>query len=107
MRQSGLLAAAGIYVLNNHVARLADDHTHARRLAEGLAEIEGCQADPDQVQTNMVYVRLPEEKRDELPGRLKERGILVYPGNPMRLVTHLDVSPADIKRVAEAFAGIL
>lgn len=107
MRQSGLLAAAGIYVLNNHVARLADDHTHARRLAEGLEEIEGCQADPDQVQTNMVYVRLPEEKRDELPGRLKERGILVYPGNPMRLVTHLDVSPADIERVVEAFAGIL
>ncbi|NRB26714.1 MAG: hypothetical protein HRU37_03435 [Roseibacillus sp.] len=55
----------------------------------------------------MVYVRLPEQKRNELPGSLKERGILVYPGNPMRLVTHLDVSPADIKRVAEAFAGIL
>jgi threonine aldolase len=55
----------------------------------------------------MVYVRLPEEKRDELPGRLKERGILVYPGNPMRLVTHLDVSPADIERVVEAFTGIL
>ncbi len=107
MRQSGLLAAAGIHALEHHVERLVDDHANARRLAEGLAREEGCEVDMELVQTNMVYVRLPEEKRDELPGRLKERGILVYPGNPMRLVTHLDVSPADIERVVEAFTGIL
>ena len=59
------------------------------------------------VQTNMVYVRFPEERRAKLAGQLKERGILVYPGNPMRLVTHLDVSAEDIDRVLEAFGEIL
>ena len=107
MRQSGLLAAAGIYVLEHHVERLADDHANAQRLAEGLVEIEGCQADPDQVQTNMVYARFPEQKRNELPRKLKERGILVYPGHPMRLVTHLDVSTEDVERAVEAFGEIL
>ncbi len=107
MRQSGLLAAAGIHALEHHVERLADDHANAQRLAEGLVEIEGCQADPDQVQTNMVYARFPEQKRNELPRKLKERGILVYPGHPMRLVTHLDVSPEDVERAVEAFGEIL
>ena len=107
MRQSGLLAAAGIYVLEHHVERLADDHANAQRLAEGLVEIEGCQADPDQVQTNMVYARFPEQKRNELPRKLKERGILVYPGHPMRLVTHLDVSPEDVERAVGAFGEML
>jgi len=107
MRQSGLLAAAGIHALEHHVERLADDHANAQRLAEGLVEIEGCQADPDQVQTNMVYARFPEQKRNELPRKLKERGILVYPGHPMRLVTHLDVSTEDVERAVEAFGEIL
>jgi len=107
MRQSGLLAAAGIHALEHHVERLADDHANAQRLAEGLVEIEGCQADPDQVQTNMVYARFPEQKRNELPRKLKERGILIYPGHPMRLVTHLDVSPEDVERAVEAFGEIL
>ena len=107
MRQSGLLAAAGIHALEHHVERLADDHANAQRLAEGLVDIEGCQADPDQVQTNMVYARFPEQKRNELPRKLKERGILIYPGHPMRLVTHLDVSPEDVERAVEAFGEIL
>ena len=107
MRQSGLLAAAGIHALEHHVERLADDHANAQRLAEGLARVEGCEVDVALVQTNMVYVRLPEQKRQELPGRLEERGILIYPGHPMRLVTHLDVSPGDVERAVEAFGEIL
>jgi threonine aldolase len=103
MRQSGILAAAGIYVLENHVARLADDHANARRLAEGLAEIAGCEVNPGKVQTNMVYVGLPAERVDRLVAGLAERGILVYRGNPMRLVTHLDVSGEDVERVVGAF----
>nr|NIP17520.1 low-specificity L-threonine aldolase [Xanthomonadales bacterium]NIX12310.1 low-specificity L-threonine aldolase [Xanthomonadales bacterium] len=66
MRQSGILAAAGIYVLENHVERLAEDHENARRLAEGLATLESCELDPGKVQTNMVYVGLPKEKIDRL-----------------------------------------
>ena len=107
MRQSGLLAAAGIHALEHHVERLADDHANARCLAEGLAQVEGCEVEVGLVQTNMVYVRLPAQKGNELPGKLKERGILVYPGHPMRLVTHLDVSPGDVERAVEAFGEIL
>ena len=107
MRQAGLLAAAGIHALEHHVERLADDHIHAERLANGLAEMGGCKVQLNMVQTNMVYVRFPEERRAKLAGQLKERGILVYPGNPMRLVTHLDVSAEDIDRVLEAFGEIL
>ena len=107
MRQSGLLAAAGIYVLEHHVERLADDHAHALRLAEGLVEIEGCQVDPDQVQTNMVYARFPEIAVERIVNSLRKRRILVYPGNPMRLVTHLDVSAEDVDRVVEVIAEVL
>ncbi len=107
MRQSGLLAAAGIYVLEHHVERLADDHANAQRLAEGLVDIEGCQADPDQVQTNMVYARFPEIAVERIVNSLRKRRILVYPGNPMRLVTHLDVSAEDVDRAVEVIAEVL
>ena len=107
MRQAGLLAAAGIHALEHHVERLADDHINAERLAKGLSEVGGCEVHMDLVQTNMVYVRFPDEKRGKIAGQLKERGILVYPGNPMRLVTHLDVSAGDIERALEAFRAIL
>src|SRR6266542_1577636 len=57
MRQSGMVAAAGLYALDHHVERLADDHARARRLAEGLAE-RGVQVEPDLVETNFVQVDL-------------------------------------------------
>ncbi|MBJ06906.1 MAG: low-specificity L-threonine aldolase [Verrucomicrobiaceae bacterium] len=107
MRQSGLLAAAGIYVLQNNVGRLAEDHAHARLLAEGLAEIEGCEVDPGRVQTNMVYARILEDQLEGLAERLREEGVLVYPGNPIRLVTHLDISREDVDQAVEAFGRIL
>lgn len=102
MRQSGILAAAGIHVLENHVDRLAEDHSNAQRLAQGLAAIDGCEVDPDKVQTNMVFVGLPQDRVDTLIEQLSFQGILVYKGNPMRFVTHLDVSAKDIDRAVEA-----
>ena len=54
MRQSGVLAAAGLYALDHNVERLADDHNRARRLAEGLAEIPGIEIEPAKVETNIV-----------------------------------------------------
>src|ERR671934_2962934 len=54
MRQSGIIAAAGLYALDHHVERLAEDHENARVLAEGLAEIEGVTIDPERVETNIV-----------------------------------------------------
>ena len=107
MRQAGLLAAGGIYVLENHVERLADDHANARTLAEGLRALAGCRIDMSLVQTNMVYLGLPEDKASGIPQQLKEIGILVCPGNPMRLVTHLDVSGEDIQKTLSAFEEIL
>jgi len=97
MRQSGILAAAGIYALENHVERLGEDHANAARLGEGLAEFGEVE-----VHTNMVFVRFPEEKRDELLARYSESNIWVLPGERMRLVTHLDVSTADIESVIAA-----
>lgn len=107
MRQAGILAAAGLYVLEHHVERLAEDHANALHLAKGLAEVGGCEVDPGVVQTNMVYVGLPAGKVEELVAGLRDQGILLYKGNPMRLVTHLDISRDDVERAVEAFRKAL
>jgi threonine aldolase len=60
MRQSGIIAAAGLYALDHHVERLADDHARARRLAEGLAALPGVELDPATVQTNIVIFAVPD-----------------------------------------------
>ena len=100
MRQSGILAAACLYALDHHYERLAEDHANAERLARGLAgiaEIKGVlQA------TNMVFVQFPNEHCTALEAWLKERGILIQALYNSRLVTHLDVSSADIDTAVEA-----
>jgi threonine aldolase len=103
MRQAGILAAAGIIALEQHIERLAEDHDNARRLAEGLADIDALDVDPQSVQTNMVFCRLPDIGIGELAPYLKTRGILISGANPLRLVTHLDISAADIEKVIAAF----
>ena len=96
----GILAAAGLHALDHHVERLADDHAHARLLAEA------CGTDPDTVDTNIVVV----EKADAagFVARAKEAGVLVATVGPttVRLVTHLDVSRADAERAASVLAGL-
>jgi threonine aldolase len=94
MRQSGILAAAGIYALENNVERLADDHANAARLAEGLADFGEVE-----LATNMLFVRFPDELREAVVGKWGESGIRVLPGERMRLVTHLDVSAEDVEAV--------
>jgi threonine aldolase len=107
MRQAGILAAAGLYALEHHIERLADDHAGARRLAEGLANL-GFRVDPPP-ETNMVMFAV-----EDSAGFLREtraRGVWI---NPMaegrfRAVTHLDVSAADVdaalERIGDACAG--
>jgi len=108
MRQAGVIAAAGHYALDHHVARLADDHAHAKRLAHGLAAIDGLQCDPDVVDTNMVFVTPPKGTHSALRDHLAEVGIIVIGDRgAMRLVTHLDISSADIDRVIEGFATFM
>ena len=99
MRQAGILAAAGLYALENNVERLSDDHRNAARLAEGLRALDL----PVEVQTNMVFVRPPPDRIQGLVEYLKARGVLVLPAPRMRLVTHLDVDAAGVERALAAF----
>jgi threonine aldolase len=103
MRQSGILAAAGIYALTHHIERLEADHEKARVLAKGLQELEMLSIDP--VQTNMVFVSLPKERREDLIRFFEAREIQIggYVEGTLRIVTHLDVSFSDIDEVISTF----
>jgi threonine aldolase len=104
MRQAGIVAAAGVYALDNHVDRLADDHGRARRLALGLAEA-GLAVDPDRVETNFVQVDVAPLTKEEAMARLAEQGVAlsatIHP-TLLRAVTHLDVTDEDIDAALEA-----
>jgi threonine aldolase len=104
MRQAGILAAAALFALDHNVARLGEDHRNAKRLAEGLAALPGVSVAP--VETNLVFAELPIDAV-EATAKLKAVGVLANPEGSkpkmIRLVTHLDVSAADIE---EAIARI-
>lgn len=102
MRQAGILAAAGIYALEHNVQRLAEDHTNALYLAQGLEAIPGLAVQMSQ--TNIVYVDLPLQCLSGLAAALHESGIIASVNAHMRLVTHKDVSRQDIAYVIEVFA---
>src|SRR5690348_6422174 len=104
MRQAGILAAAGIIALKQHVERLAEDHANAQRLADGLAGIPALGVDPSSVQTNMVFCAVADADMRPLQLHLKANGILIGSGNPLRLVTHLDISASDVDKIIAAFA---
>ncbi|MCK5362602.1 MAG: low-specificity L-threonine aldolase, partial [Gammaproteobacteria bacterium] len=109
MRQVGVLAGAGLYALEQHVDRLADDHANAQQLADGLAGIDELEVDPSAVQTNMVFVRVRSDDGASFSQALGEQNITIPGTSPMRLVTHLDVNGDDMSRVVDAamrfFAG--
>jgi threonine aldolase len=107
MRQAGVLAAAGLYALEHHVDRLAEDHDNANALAAGLRQLPGMQVDAAPVQTNMVFVSLPAERADRLRSFLRLRRILLGAGSHIRLVTHLDVCAEDIAAVIQAMGEFL
>jgi threonine aldolase len=103
MRQAGLLAAAALHALDHHVARLADDHALARRLAEGLAGIEGL--DVRSPHSNIVFASLSGvayARGAGLMAYLAERGILATGLYQLRFVTHLDVDAAGVDRAVAA-----
>jgi threonine aldolase len=101
MRQAGILAAAGLYALEHNIARLAEDHENAARLARGLSDIAQIQvATPD---TNMVFVDIAAEQCPLLQEALTRNGIIAHVGPHMRIVLHLDVSRADVDRTIAAF----
>ena len=108
MRQAGILAAGALYALEHHMARLKDDHRHARLLAEGLAALSGVTVDLSRVETNMVYAEFP-LAAEEVVARLRAAGVLAHPVGPktLRFVCHLDVGAEDVRRALQAAARLV
>ena len=105
-----LLAAAAIHALDHHVARLADDHANARRLAALVAGTAGLSLEgtPESIPTNMVFFTVDARlgSAQDFCARLAQHGVAAIGMGPnrVRMVTHLDVSAADIDRAAAAIA---
>lgn len=111
LRQSGILAAAGLHALDHHVERLAEDNANAKRFAELTAEIPGIALDPDDVHSNIVFFdtagvpwRAPEIAR-----RLEAQGVRIgaFGACTMRAVTHLHVDRAGVEEAAEALRQVV
>jgi threonine aldolase len=100
MRQAGVLAAAGLYALAHHVQRLREDHDNALRLAAGLGAMG---VEVSQPQTNMVYANVPDALLEPLKAHLAKHRVLANVSARMRLVTHLDVSRAQIDATLKVF----
>ncbi len=108
MRQAGIVAAGALYALENHLARLQEDHRHARLLAEGLAALPGVTVDLARVETNMVYVDFP-CPAPRAVASLRASGVLGHAVGPrtLRFVCHLDVGAQDVHRALEAAGRLL
>ena len=104
MRQSGVLAAAGLYALEHNVDRLAEDHVNAQRLGAGLAAL-GIAVEP--VQTNMVFAKFAPEVCAPLQQHLQEQGVIAFIDPKSRFVTHLDLDAAGIDAMLAATAAFL
>ena len=104
MRQAGILAAAGLYALENNVQRLKEDHDNAHWLAGELREIG---VDVSRQDTNMVFVRVPVEQAESLGKFMKERGVLMSAGPVTRLVIHLDVNREQLAEVVSHWQTFL
>jgi threonine aldolase len=110
MRQAGPLAAAGIVALESMVGRLGDDHATAKQLARGLHALDAAYVDPDDVETNLVKVRVPEDGATaaEWSAQLERDGVRVSPCEryALRFVTHRHIGDADIDKTVQAFSSV-
>jgi threonine aldolase len=111
MRQSGVLAAAALYALEHNIERLAEDHMNARRLADGIRQIDHLTLVSDKIDTNMLFFRVDPAwgSAAEFVEQIKKQGIWMLSTAPatIRAVTHLDVSVADVERTIEIIASIM
>ena len=112
MRQNGIFSAAALYALDHHMARLPDDHLHARALAERLRAAAHVQLDLATVQTNIVVFHLPTTLPLDAPtlsAQARAHGVLVNAFGPrtIRAVTHLDVTRAQCEHAADVLAALL
>jgi threonine aldolase len=112
MRQNGIFAAAALYGLDHHLARLAEDHANARSFAQRLAAGAPVQLNPDSVQTNIVVFHLPVNLPLDAPtlvARAREQGVLLnaFAARTVRAVTHLDVDAGQCERAAAVLTRLL
>ena len=111
MRQAGHFAAAGLYALDHHLSRLAEDHAHAQLLGQRIARSARVEVDLATVQTNILVFRLAPGAPDAaaVVARASDRGLLLFAFGPrtVRAVTHLDVSRAECERAAEILLDVV
>jgi len=110
MRQAGIIAAAGVYALEHHVERLAEDHANAKLFAESLRNLPGVKVDPQEVETNILFFDIAGTgmTADPFCDALKAKGIdLGGAGTRIRAVTHLDVSRTDIETAVQAIREVI
>jgi threonine aldolase len=110
MRQVGILAAAGLYAVENNIDRLSEDHTNAKILAEGLDKVDGFDVDMKRVQTNIVVIEIGATGLNppEVTQKLADKGVLAVPFGKtrIRMVTHLDVTSEDCLKAVEIASQI-
>jgi threonine aldolase len=109
MRQAGILAAAGLYALDHHVERMADDHANALMFAEEVAKLPGVSVDLEAVQTNIVYFDIGERDENAVSAALEAKGADISPMGPhlLRAVTHMDVSSQEVAAAARIVGEVL
>jgi threonine aldolase len=109
MRQVGVIAAAALYAVENHVERMAEDHRNAQILAQAIADTPGLRLMPAEVDTNLIWFHVGPELGTvkDFVGRLRQQGILVHPsGTRARACTHLDVTRSQVERAADAIRAL-
>lgn len=111
MRQSGVIAAAGVYALEHHVERLAEDHENARFFAESVANLPGIRVETDGIDSNMVFFDVSETGMTaaEVHNRLLEHGVRIGENDRtrMRVVTHMDVTRDQVAEAAAALRTVV
>ena len=108
MRQSGILAAAGIYAIENNIERMKKDHARAKTIARAIDEMDHVSVDVDAVQTNMVYFSANDYTASEVSQKMAKAGIDMFDISPThcRIVTHLHITDEDVQGVNEALASL-
>lgn len=108
MRQAGILAAAGIYALDNNIERLSEDHSKAKYFANELVKMDGMNVDLKSVQTNIVIFYSSRLTRNDFINKLKEKGVLISSGSyeNMRAVFHMDVNDNQVNEAVEIIRSV-
>ena len=111
LRQAGIVAAAGLYALEHHVERLAEDHINARRFGEIITQCEGVRLQPETIETNIVFIDVAETgvSANAISQQLEVRGINIgaFTDTMLRAVTHLDVSAKQVEKAGTAFGEVI